>query len=229
LSIQVHPPDGHPRLPPHETGKTECWLIVDAEPDAEIYVGLRRGIDRRAMEHELARGTVDKCLNAYPARPGDFYFVPAGTPHAIGAGVLLAEIQQTSDTTFRLSDWNRVDPTTGQPRPLHVEAALDSIDFRPESAIHRLSAAGQASQPSILLDAHRCPYFVVARQSIRSPEPLGESDRFRILICLSGAGRIQGGGHESTVARGDCVLLPARGPFHCHPQPQLELLDAWVP
>jgi mannose-6-phosphate isomerase len=230
LSIQVHPRDGHPRLPPGESGKTECWFIADTAPGAEIYVGLRRGIDRQLLEHELARGTVDKCLNTYAARPGDFYFVPAGTPHAIGAGVLLTEIQQTSDTTFRLFDWNRVDPATGRPRTLHVAAALDSIDLRPESAaIHCLPDTRRSSRPAMLLDADRCPNFVVARRLIQAPESLGEADRFHIIICLSGSGRIEGGGRETPIAQGDCLLIPASGPFRCHSLSPLELLDTWVP
>jgi mannose-6-phosphate isomerase len=230
LSIQVHPPDGHTRLPPGESGKTECWFIADAEPGAEIYVGLRRGIDRQALVRELSRGTVDRCLNVFPARNGDFYFVPAGTPHAIGAGVLLAEIQQTSDTTFRLSDWNRIDPTIGKPRALHVEAALDSIDFSGDSAPTQPRSAQDSPRPvEMLLGPEQCSQFVIVRRTIHSAESLGESDRFHILVCLSGNGQIQGEAYETPIARGDSLLLPARGPFACHPQPQLELLDAWIP
>jgi mannose-6-phosphate isomerase len=230
LSIQVHPPDGHPRLPPGESGKTECWFIADADPTAELYIGLRRGIDRQTLARDLARGTVDQCLNAIPAQPGDFLFVPAGTPHAIGAGVLLAEIQQTSDTTFRLWDWNRVDPNTGLPRSLHVEAAIDSIDFNDAPPYLRLgSRTYSPRRTKMLLDSDRCSHFVVAHHSIDSPLPLGESTRFHILICLSGSGSVAGNGTEVTIARGDCLLLPASGPFTCHPTPHLELLDTWVP
>ncbi len=188
LSVQVHPPDGHPRLPPGEQGKTECWFVADAEPGAEIYLGLRRGIDRAALLHELHRGTVDRCLNVFPAQPGDFYFVPAGTPHAIGAGVLLAEIQQTSDTTYRLFDWNRVDPSTGRPRELQIEAAIDSIDF---SLPQASKVTGQAcasyipgsstksdqfplsSSETQLLGPNDCAYFSLSRRVVAAPRELG--------------------------------------------------------
>jgi mannose-6-phosphate isomerase len=231
LSIQVHPPDGHPRLPPHELGKTECWFIVHAQPGALIYLGLRPGIDRQTLTRELASNRVVQCLNSFPARPGDFYFVPAGTVHAIGAGVLLAEIQQSSDTTFRLFDWNRVDSSTQKPRALHVDAALDSIDFGRDSSfhVHVPTTADPLNAHSDLLEADRCPYFAVAYRRLESAVPVGESDRFHILMCLSGTGRIEGGALQTALQRGDCVLLPRGNFFKCCPLPQLEVLDTWVP
>jgi mannose-6-phosphate isomerase len=228
LSIQVHPPDGHPRLPPGERGKTECWFVIQAESGAVIYLGLRRGLDRTAVTRELTRGALEQCLNMFPARAGDFFFVPAGTVHAIGAGLVLAEIQQSSDTTFRLFDWNRVDPSTGRPRDLEVEAALDCIDF---SAVPR----GPVSEPSgtppdrmTLLAPADCPDFAVDRRHITQPVALGEHDRFHILVCTDGSGEITGGDEVVPVRRGDVLLLPARGPLECRARPHLNLLDTWI-
>ncbi len=229
LSVQVHPPDGHARLPAGERGKSECWFVVDADSAAEIFVGLKRGIDRSAFEHELSRGTADRCLNVWPARPGDFYSVPAGTVHAIGGGVLIAEIQQTSDVTLRLFDWNRLDPATGRPRELHVAAALDVIDFD-RAALGPVNVAPNArSGPAAVeLTPPDCREFAVTWRRIVADQPLGAADRFHVLVCIDGRGELVGG-ETVPIARGDCVLLPAGGPFACRPVRSLELLDARLP
>jgi mannose-6-phosphate isomerase len=246
LSVQVHPPDGDPRLAPGESGKTECWMVIDAETDSQIYLGLRRGFDRASLVRELERGTLKQCLNIFPARAGDFYFVPAGMVHAIGAGVLVAEISQSSDTTLRLFDWNRVDPATGRPRKLQVEASLDCIDWQcvpcrpvhtplvpaPRSApAYRASesapaAVDQASRQAMLLGPDQCPHFTVAARHIVVPTTLGGHGPFHVLICIGGMGEITGGGQTLPIRSGDTVLLPATGKFVCTSQPVLQLLDA---
>lgn len=230
LSVQVHPPDGHSRLLPGERGKTECWLVINAEPGSEIYLGLRQGIDRSMLLRELTRGTVDRCLSAFPARAGDFFFVPAGTVHAIGAGVLLAEIQQSSDTTFRLFDWNRLDPGTARPRPLQVEAALDSIDYSLTTPAPVSVPAG-ASGPgeTILLGPEACRHFVVALRRVRDTKNMHDSSHFHVLVCVSGSGEIAGGGEVLPVTRGDCVVLPAGNQCTFQLRPQLDFLDTWIP
>ena len=228
LSIQVHPPDGHPRLPSGEAGKTECWFVAAADPGAEIYLGLRRGIDRAALVHELNRGTVDRCLNVFPAWPGDFFFVPAGTPHAIGAGVLLAEIQQSSDTTFRFFDWNRVDPATGRPRDLQIEEALDCILFRSEPPSKTNVATVPSNRVLTLLDYDLCPYFKVDWRRSTTSEKTGNPGRATTLICLNGGGRLHGGGESVAFRAGDCALLPATGEYICEPAPVCEFLQAEI-
>ena len=246
LSVQVHPPDGHPRLPPGESGKTECWMIVAAEAESQIYLGLRRGFDRASLVRELERGTLEHCLNVFPARPGDFYFVPAGTVHAIGAGVLVAEVSQSSDMTLRLFDWNRVDPATGRPRELQIEASLDCIHYQavPSGPVHippvtssRTGPATQASEPTPadkppiprLLGPDQCPYFSVAARHIVVATVLGEAGGVHVLICIGGTGEITGGGETLAVRCGDTILLPAEGEFVCTSKSGLQLLDAWVP
>src|SRR5262245_7164495 len=129
LSVQVHPDDAAAaRLDPPDLGKTEAWLILDAQPGSRVYAGLKAGVDRADLEREVKRGQVVPCLSRFEPQGGDCIFIPAGTVHALGAGLLVAEIQQASDTTYRLFDWNRVGPD-GRPRPLHVEQALGAMDF----------------------------------------------------------------------------------------------------
>jgi mannose-6-phosphate isomerase len=228
LSIQVHPPDGHPRLPIGEGGKTECWFIAAAEPGAEIYLGLRRGIDRAAFIHELNRGTVDRCLNAFPARRGDFYFVPAGTPHAIGSGVLLAEIQQTSDVTFRLFDWNRVDPATGRPRDLQIEPALECIQFRTQSPVTTSVATDPGNRVIALLRHDQCRHFKVDWRRLSTADKTGNPGRATAIVCVSGGGRLHGGAESVAFRAGDCALVPATGEFICDPAPVCEFLEAEI-
>jgi mannose-6-phosphate isomerase len=228
LSIQVHPPDGHPLLPSGENGKTECWLVVAAEPGAEIYLGLRRGIDRPTFVRELARGIVRYCLNVFPARAGDFFFVPAGTPHAIGAGILLAEIQQSSDTTFRLFDWNRLDPATGRPRELQIEQALASIDFQAAPPVTRRVPDASGPNSTTLLSGDQCPYFTVDWRRVTTTETVGDSARGTALVCLAGAAKLNGGGESMDLGAGDCVLLPAMGRFDCEPATSVEFLEARI-
>ena len=118
------------RLTPPDLGKTEAWLILDAQPGSRIYAGLKFGFGRAELRREVERGRTELCLHSFEARAGQCLFIPAGTVHALGAGLLVAEIQQASDTTYRLFDWNRTGPD-GQPRKLHVEEALAAIDYTP--------------------------------------------------------------------------------------------------
>lgn len=130
LSIQVHPDDEYAKL--HEdSSKTECWLILDSTPGSGVYLGLKSGVTKREFFTALSSGiNLDKYLNFYPSKKGDFFFIPAGAIHAIGSGVVLCEVQQSSDTTYRVWDWNRVD-SSGNSRELHVEKAKETINFTP--------------------------------------------------------------------------------------------------
>src|SRR5262249_13542792 len=121
LSVQVHPNDlSAARLTPPDLGKTEAWVVIAAEPHAKIFAGLNPDVDRQHLERELASGTCDTCLHQFEPSVGDCVFLRAGTVHALGAGLLISEIQQSSNTTYRLFDWNRVD-RDGQPRQLHIQ------------------------------------------------------------------------------------------------------------
>ena len=129
LSVQVHPEDAYAQqMSPPDLGKTEAWYIVAAEPGAKLYAGLRPGVTPEALRQAINDETVEECLHVIEPNAGDCVFIPAGTVHALGAGLLVAEIQQASNTTFRLYDWGRVG-ADGKPRQLHVEQALEVIDF----------------------------------------------------------------------------------------------------
>src|SRR5262249_27455292 len=152
LSVQVHPDEEAIKtLWPGESAKTEAWYVLDAEPRSRIYAGLQPGIGEPQLRAALERGAVVDCLHSFTPKTGDCVFIPAGTVHAVGGGVLLAEIQQTSDATFRLFDWNRVD-AKGQPRPLHIEEAFASIHWQ-QGPIEPI-AAGDPRQRLVT-----CPYF----------------------------------------------------------------------
>jgi mannose-6-phosphate isomerase len=134
LSVQVHPDDESARQwAPHEGGKTEAWTVLASEPEGAIYLGLKRGMDKQVLARELLTGNAAACLERVAPRAGETYFVPAGTVHALGQGVMVLEVQQTSDATFRLYDWGRVDPD-GRPRALHLEAGLACTRERPTRA-----------------------------------------------------------------------------------------------
>src|SRR3954451_2888303 len=130
LSVQVHPNNEQAaKLDPPDLGKTEAWVVLAADPGSKIYAGLKSGVDRKALAAAVASGRCEECLHEFEPRVGDCVFIEAGTVHALGAGLLIAEIQQDSDTTFRLFDWNRAHKT-GKPRPLHIEQSLDTINYK---------------------------------------------------------------------------------------------------
>ncbi|MBC7427877.1 MAG: hypothetical protein H7336_04640 [Bacteriovorax sp.] len=133
LSVQVHPGDEYARLHENSSGKSECWLILSAEENAVIYLGMKDGVTREAFLKGLdKKENMSEYLNSYKAMPGDFFYVPAGSIHAIGAGIAMAEVQQSSGITYRVWDWNRVD-SKGKPRELHVQKSLDVINFDPKA------------------------------------------------------------------------------------------------
>ena len=135
LSVQVHPSDAHPELlPAGETGKTEAWVVVEAGEKSRIYAGLKPGTTTDDLRRAIAKGTMEDLLEGFTPKPGEAIFLPAGTVHSLGKGVVVFEVQQNSDVTFRLYDWDRVDPKTGQPRALQVDQALASIDIAPRSS-----------------------------------------------------------------------------------------------
>ena len=133
LSVQVHPDDEYARLHENSAGKSECWVILKAEKNAGIYLGLKDGVTKESFMKGLdKKANMSDFLNFYPVRPGDFFYVPAKTIHAIGGGITLAEVQQSSGITYRVWDWNRVD-SKGNPRELHVQKSLDVINFDPKA------------------------------------------------------------------------------------------------
>jgi len=209
LSVQVHPDDEKGTRLAGDNGKTESWVVLQAAPGSRIYAGLEEGVTEAQFVEASVRGDVAELLHAFEPKPGDCIHIPAGTVHAIGAGVLLAEVQQMSDATFRVHDWGRVGPD-GQPRPLHLAEAIESIDFGigPVDPLLTLSEAveGGAREP-----LSHCEQFQLDRWSLKGRGTVGDPDRrrFTILIGLSGTGEVNAGGLEERLGPAATLLLPA--------------------
>ncbi len=210
LSVQVHPDDALGVELVGDRGKTEAWVILDTEPGALIYAGLKAGVDRRALELGLERGEVEPLLHRFEPRVGDCVFIPAGTVHAIGAGILLVEVQQMSDATFRLFDWGRTGPD-GKPRALHVAESMQAIDFK-RGPVEPVRAALERERWGTRERLVNCDYFSIERLDLREGATgVGSAGHFTILIGIEGGLRIEGGGGSTLLKRGETVLLPAAG------------------
>lgn len=205
LSVQVHPTDELSRVRHGAYGKTEMWYILDCEPGAELLIGFREGVDRKMYERAVAEGTVGELLNRVPVKPGDAWFIPAGTVHAIGKGILIAEIQQTSDVTYRVFDWNRTDGN-GNPRELHTELAVDAIDF--SAPVRRVTQDPPAGRAALLVES---PYFTTNLVDVaaRTERNLAERDSFTIYICTAGELTLTAPGGTLPLSSGGIVLIPA--------------------
>jgi mannose-6-phosphate isomerase len=188
--------------------KTEMWFITQADPGAELLAGLKRGVSREEFERRVRDGTVAGCFHRVSVRAGDAMFLPSGRVHAIGAGLVLFEIQQNSDTTYRVFDWNRLG-LDGRPRPLHLEESLASIDFgdfEPDLIRSAYSRNPALSVRYLVED----PLFVVNGCRVRRGERFYlRSPGFQILALVSGRLAVSAGGQEVTLNPGQFVLLPA--------------------
>jgi mannose-6-phosphate isomerase len=201
LSVQVHPDPKTCRRMGKGEPKTECWYIISAVPDAVIYKGLKKGVSKKKFAEAINKGSVGEMLTKVPVKAGQCHFLPAGTAHSIGLGLLIAEIQTPSDTTYRVFDWNRVDDT-GKARQLHVEEALESIHFDASGDDLPVTTKGR------LVD---CEYFKVDKgHQAKNCELLLSSGKMKTMIVLSGLGTILGTNEISAEFKaGDTVLVPA--------------------
>jgi mannose-6-phosphate isomerase len=238
LSLQVHPNSQQAALlDPPDLGKSEAWYVADAAPGARVYAGLLPGVDRAACEQAMAAGRLADVLYHFSPQAGDCIYIPAGTIHAIGAGLLVAEVQQASDTTYRLHDWDRVGDD-GRPRALQIEQALAVADWTrgpvpaviPEPAqleADSLTGNNSADSSSDCEQLVDCPYFTLRRFHLQGTRTL-PTGRCQILICLSGHAELQpvDGSEPANQARptiqlGSTVLLP----YAC-PAQQLVALES---
>jgi len=200
LSIQVHPPT---EIAPELGGepKTEMWYIADATEDAKLYVGLKSGVSRDDFQKAITNGTVDQVVHAITPKAGDSIFIPSGRLHAIGAGLVIYEIQQNSDTTYRVFDWNRMG-LDGQPRQLHIEESMRCIDFDDvEPPMDTPNGNTLAT----------CPFFKVERLALKASSSIGNPDphRFSIVTVVSGEVESTDGRTHTT---GDFLLMPTNAP-----------------
>jgi mannose-6-phosphate isomerase len=226
LSVQVHPDEHAIRwLWPGEGSKTEAWFVLDAAPGSRIYAGLLPGVGAAQLLGAVKAGTVTECLHSFEPRPGDCLFLEAGTVHAVGGGVLLAEVQQTSDATFRLFDWNRRD-AQGRSRELHVAESLACIDWTrgPLTPVH---ADGFTSRRRGRLELVRCRWFSLDYLGENEPFRCGGTRALQAMIVLAGRGSWANG---EAVRTGQTWLLPAAMPaVECRPEGNLAMLVATLP
>ena len=206
LSVQVHPDDAYAARVENDRGKTEMWHILAADEGSELICGLREGITREAFAEAARAGDPERALAHIPVRPGETYFIPAGLPHAIGKGILLAEIQQNCDLTYRIWDYDRRG-ADGKPRELHLEKALDVVrPFTPAQIDAIRYEADPAADRATVLAA--CSRFRVERRTIRGASELPPCPVFRHLLCLCGEGTVGAGENAYPVRRADSYLLP---------------------
>ncbi len=211
LSVQVHPTDEiAAKLLPGECGKTESWVVLHAGPEARIYAGLLPGTTRAHLEEHMAKGTVAHCLHSFAPRPGDCLLLPAGTVHAVGGGVVMAEVQQSSDATFRLFDWNRLG-SDGKPRALHIRESLASIDW--DRGTVQPVQPTPLGAPFGVRGEHLvgCDYFVLERFYLEGPIPVPAVGEPTIWLMLEGSARLldRTGAYARAFRRGETVLVPA--------------------
>jgi mannose-6-phosphate isomerase len=230
LSVQVHPADSHTDLlPAGETGKTEAWVVLEAGPESRIYAGLKPGTTEATLRQALADGGVADHLAGFTPKPGDGVFIPAGTVHAMGGGVVVFEVQENSDVTFRLYDWNHVDAGTGKPRALQVDRALACIDFG-ESAGGLVAPVVEATEAVECERLFQCEHFRVSRLRGQSPFTVGASGVPRVLVSIEGAGQVEHGGATYAIGKGDVFLLPAVvGACAFRPRGRVNLLEVALP
>ncbi len=209
LSVQVHPADTHrDLLPAGETGKTEAWVVLEAGPDSRIYAGLKPGTTEAGLRQALTNGGVADCLARLTPKPGDAVFLPAGTVHSLGGGVVVFEVQQNSDVTFRLYDWDHVDAMTGKPRALQVDQALACVDFG-ERAGGLMTPVVEATKPVKREWLFHCEQFWLSRLHGDSSFTVGAAGVPRVLVCIEGTGQVEHGGAIYAVGRGEVFVLPA--------------------
>ena len=232
LSVQVHPDDAYASL--HEKsaggrGKTEMWYVVDAQPGAEVLVGLEPSVTPEIFKHAITGESVEDCLQHIPLRPGDTMFVPAGTTHTIGAGLVLCEIQQNSDLTYRVYDYNRRD-ASGKPRELHLEKAFDVIRFGEQRGGKVAPVTiERAGVKKTFLAA--CPYFATERWHFNSPVSTSTApEHFELWIVIEGTGSIRWSNESAQFAPAQVWLIPAAlGAFTIIPESSATFLRTYVP
>jgi mannose-6-phosphate isomerase len=241
LSVQVHPDNNYAAVHhPGELGKTEAWYVVHADPDSEIIFGLKPGIDRASLERAIASGTVEDTLRHVKVEPGDCFFTPAGRAHALGAGLVVYEVQQNSDVTYRFYDWNRLG-LDGKPRELHIRQSLDVLDFSDAAEDPRCRPFTVTELSGEVKRLIHCPFFVL---DLMEGDATIEADTkphgFHVISVISGQAEIicvestveaeEADVHRVAVSLGETALLPALlGRYRIEPRGSFKALRSFVP
>jgi mannose-6-phosphate isomerase len=224
LSIQVHPTDQQATSP--ERGKTEAWVVISAEPHSFLYAGLQPEVNAATFRTAIEDGMVEQCLHRIEPSVGDCIFLPAGTVHALGAGLLVAEIQQSSDMTYRIFDWNRQGPD-GKTRPLHVAEALHVINFAAGPArLIRRGVRDELGNETLVA----CDYFVLQRCQLTQPVRLPDENRLRLLAVVADSVQVTGDPMKQPLGLGETILIPAAcRDITLVPHPAATLLQILLP
>ena len=225
LSVQVHPDDQLAAKRKLGGGKTEMWYVLDADPGAELIAGFNRKISMESYMKNLSDKTLRNILNYEPVKKGDVFYIPAGRVHALGPGILLAEIQQTSDTTYRIYDWDRVD-AKGNAREMHTELAMDAIDFQVPPSYRTEYKAAENRTVNLV----QSPYFNTSLLNFRLPvaKDYSELDSFVIMICLDGAAEVTFESGLESLSKGEILLIPATlDRITLIPRPYCKILEVY--
>lgn len=209
LSVQVHPDNEYAMRVEGEYGKTEMWYIVDCDPGAELLYGFKDKITKEEFRRRIEDNTLLEVTNSVKVQKGDVLFIDAGTLHAIGKGILIAEIQQNSNTTYRIYDFGRLG-ADGKPRELHIDKAVDVTRLEPPTRTTKPQGETQQHDgyQSTLLAS--CEYFTVTRMNVENSVSLNADNKsFHSLLCLDGQAVISCGGEELAIKKGESIFLPA--------------------
>ena len=209
LSVQVHPGDDYARRVENENGKTEAWYILDCTPGAQLVYGLKKKVSRKAFTESIRQGRLEELLQFVTVKKGDVVFIPSGMLHAIGAGILLAEVQQSSNTTYRVYDYNRPGKD-GKPRELHVKKAADVVDLSVPEGDFSPTGKPQQYEGAVKTLLTQCAYFKMSALNLDgSFTDTADESSFVSLLVLDGAGAIVSGTERLELKKGDSVFIPA--------------------
>ncbi len=225
LSVQVHPDDVLAKKRHNSFGKTEMWYILDVEKDGRLILGFNEKMDQQKYLKSLSENRITEILNSEPVKKGDTFVLKPGTVHAIGAGILLAEIQQTSDITYRIYDWDRPD-TNGQMRQLHTDLALDAIDFSPSKA-----KISYSDEKNILVPIGTTDFFTVNKLNLfqNYVRDLEEIPSFTVYMCLEGTAVIETDDFSEKIKKGETILIPAQLPEIKFITSSASFLEVYIP
>jgi mannose-6-phosphate isomerase len=219
LSVQVHPSTG-------QDAKTEAWVVLEAGPDCKIFAGLKNGTTKANLHDSVASGNVETHLVGFHPKCGDGVFIPAGTVHSLGGDIVVFEVQQNSDVTFRLDDWKHVDTKTGQPRPLQVPQALAAINYEQGE----IKPVSPVLENVICERLFQCKPFSLWRFQCTVPFHVGAALTPRVLVCTAGGGMLQHDVTNYPMQKGSVLLLPAAVGVCCFaPRGSVNLLEISLP